>query len=443
MDYEKKYKEALERAKDVKNGPCPHDSSVATVEYIFPELRESEDERIRKEMVDYFSQYKDDGIRGVDITPWIAYLEKLKEQKPVEIKTGNPNTQNVIKSFVDSMSPDESLTGIEHDLALYAQLLAHYKAIKSDVQYNNALKGFAIAVKESLNEQKEQKPDTFNEPYNPDDYEVVTEGNATILKRKEQKFKMTPKWLYRLEFKDSSCGLWYDGYGKWCFESGIGSISGCKTKTLPMDYDARYKQDGRDWFSSCSRKEDLMHWYSLEDAKELISKGFVFTRYLATEYHEYEQQTVFIKETALYREEIDIFELLGQKPAEWSEEDEKNLGQVISGRYLPLGLREWFCGLPERFSSRPSWKPSEQEKGALRTAIHILTDERNFPKAAAQLQNILDAFEGKESRKDWKPSEEQIQAIKYIISSVPLNYLKEQAYIMGLVCEVISNLEKL
>lgn len=121
-----------------------------------------------------------------------------------------------------------------------------------------------------------------------------------------------PKWVYRLEFKDDSCGLWYNGKGGWCFEEGIGSLSDeCKTKTLPMDYDWRYKQDGRDWFSACSRREDLMHWYSLEDAKTLIDKGFVFTRYLATEYHEYDLETVFIKETALKREEIDIFELFG------------------------------------------------------------------------------------------------------------------------------------
>lgn len=121
-----------------------------------------------------------------------------------------------------------------------------------------------------------------------------------------------PKWVYRLEFKDDSCGLWYNGKGGWCFEEGIGSLSDeCKTKTLPMDYDERYKQDGRDWFSACSRKEDLMHWYSLEDAKTLIDKGFVFTRYLATEYHEYDLETVFIKETAMKREEIDIFKLFG------------------------------------------------------------------------------------------------------------------------------------
>lgn len=44
--------------------------------------KEGEDERIRKEMVEYFSQYKEGGLRGVDITPWIAYLERQKEQAP-------------------------------------------------------------------------------------------------------------------------------------------------------------------------------------------------------------------------------------------------------------------------------------------------------------------------------------------------------------------------
>lgn len=56
-----------------------------------------------------------------------------------------------------------------------------------------------------------------------------------------------------------------------------------------------------------------------------------------------------------------------------------------------------------------NWKPSEQEKGALRTAIYVLTNERNFPKTAEQLKNILNAFEGEEPRKDWKPSEEQME----------------------------------
>lgn len=136
-----------------------------------------------------------------------------------------------------------------------------------------------------------------------------------------------PKWLYRLEYKDGTCGLWYNGNGDWCFEEGIGSVEGCKTKNLPMDHDERYKQNGRDWFSSCSNKEDLLHWYSLKDAEELIKKGFVFTRYLATEYHEYENETVFIKETSLVREEIDIFELFGNPTLK---EDKKMIEHIIS-----------------------------------------------------------------------------------------------------------------
>lgn len=123
----------------------------------------------------------------------------------------------------------------------------------------------------------------------------------------------TSKWLYRLEFKDASCGLWYNGNGGWCFEEGIGSLSDdCKTKTLPMDYDWRYQQRGKQWFSSCTNKEDLMHWYSMEDAKSLMEKGFVFTRYLATDYIEYELETVFLKETSLKREEIDIAALFSK-----------------------------------------------------------------------------------------------------------------------------------
>ena len=46
------------------------------------------------------------------------------------------------------------------------------------------------------------------------------------------------------------------------------------------------------------------------DANYLINNGFVFTRYLATDYIEYPtKETVFLKETALKREEIDINEL--------------------------------------------------------------------------------------------------------------------------------------
>jgi len=120
---------------------------------------------------------------------------------------------------------------------------------------------------------------------------------------------MEPKWLYRLESTDPKNGLWYDNSGQFCFDTGVGSLGeSCKTRDLPMGYDERYRQDGRMWRSSCTRREDLTHWFSMEDARKLAEKGFIFVKYLATEYVEYEFETVFIKETALERVEISIDE---------------------------------------------------------------------------------------------------------------------------------------
>lgn len=115
------------------------------------------------------------------------------------------------------------------------------------------------------------------------------------------------KWLYRLEAVDPSNGLWYNQNNELVW--GIGNIDGCETKNLPMGYDERYHKDGKNWFSSCSNIEDLSHWYSLEDAKKLIESGFVFTKYLAVDYNEYENETCFLKETAIERCVINFEEL--------------------------------------------------------------------------------------------------------------------------------------
>lgn len=119
---------------------------------------------------------------------------------------------------------------------------------------------------------------------------------------------MSPKWLYRLEATSPEHGLWYNLDSQLVWD--IGKISNCTTKDLPMGYDERYHQDGKNWFSSCSNKEDLSHWYSLENAKELIANGFVFTRYLAVDYVEYENETVFLKETSLKREVLNVEEIM-------------------------------------------------------------------------------------------------------------------------------------
>lgn len=116
-----------------------------------------------------------------------------------------------------------------------------------------------------------------------------------------------PKWLYRLESTDPQLGLWYNDSGE--FVLTLGTLENCKTKNLPMGYDEKYKQQGKDWYSSCSNIEDLTYWYSIENAKDLIEKGFRFSKYLAIDYVEYEKETVFLKETVLDRKTLNLNEI--------------------------------------------------------------------------------------------------------------------------------------
>ena len=79
MDYEKVYKEALERARkshDKANGFIKKE----WIENIFPELKESEDERIRKSLIDFVEQYGDNYYGQIAKASAIAWLEKQGEQ---------------------------------------------------------------------------------------------------------------------------------------------------------------------------------------------------------------------------------------------------------------------------------------------------------------------------------------------------------------------------
>ena len=91
-DYKKLYEEALERAKYLKENT---DSVGAkdisyNFEYIFPELKEPENERIRKGLIKGLSAMRDIHKHqtfsddAININDAIAWLEKQGEQKPAD-----------------------------------------------------------------------------------------------------------------------------------------------------------------------------------------------------------------------------------------------------------------------------------------------------------------------------------------------------------------------
>lgn len=79
MDYEKKYKESLKVAKEIHKFSSDI-AEIKRMEKIFPELKESEDERIRKAIINIFATHKDYEVYfGVSVKDIRVWLEKQGE----------------------------------------------------------------------------------------------------------------------------------------------------------------------------------------------------------------------------------------------------------------------------------------------------------------------------------------------------------------------------
>lgn len=91
IDYKKLYEETkklyddtLEKAKEIND---EHKDSILgkTIEYLFPQLKDNEDEKMRKWLIGYFEQYKIDGMgdfaNGYKVDDIVAWIEKKGEYK--------------------------------------------------------------------------------------------------------------------------------------------------------------------------------------------------------------------------------------------------------------------------------------------------------------------------------------------------------------------------
>ena len=94
MDYEKAYKAALETATKWIEDGCT-DKERICLESVFPELRESEDERIRKSIIATIEQCPDDFLNPKNRDRMLAWLERQKEPENTSASTMAPSCWGV------------------------------------------------------------------------------------------------------------------------------------------------------------------------------------------------------------------------------------------------------------------------------------------------------------------------------------------------------------
>lgn len=108
MDYEKKYKEALERATKAKNNASISNGTLRVLGIIFPELQESEEEKIIKAIKQMYSflPNKPEYIGSVSVKDIFAWLEKQVKKSKIsshENKTCKENDDSLTCKIINAL----------------------------------------------------------------------------------------------------------------------------------------------------------------------------------------------------------------------------------------------------------------------------------------------------------------------------------------------------
>lgn len=124
-DYEKKYKDALAKAREIHRNEV---EKRFDMEWLFPELKESENEKIRKALIRFHKSTIDvDGIKGDDIIAWLekqgqtftkkdvddAYLKGISDAKH---ELGKQGEQKSVLDFKASNWYVSKVDGKIHDM---------------------------------------------------------------------------------------------------------------------------------------------------------------------------------------------------------------------------------------------------------------------------------------------------------------------------------------
>ena len=151
MDYEEKYKKALATARKLYN--MRGDWTNLEIESIFPELRESEDERIRKALMQNLKERfgtKGNMGEGLDMPDVLAWFEKKKESQPIEWSKEDEDTIKFLISHFCTCYPNRTFQFTTNEVISHDELLRKIRHLRPQPQWKPSkeqIKGIECAIK--------------------------------------------------------------------------------------------------------------------------------------------------------------------------------------------------------------------------------------------------------------------------------------------------------
>lgn len=381
MDYEKEYKESLERARQIHDGNPSSGTAMVVCEQIFPELAESEDERIRKDLITYLKSVQGETLDlTISVPKWIAYLEKQKESLHIsETCKEKPNSftdkdekmlERVLESLVCYRSKvydegeGELAREIDEEIA-WMQAWEEQKPLSPEEKMNHPLylEGFDVGkeVGKVLAEPVEcgEEDDIVSPPQNWDEFkekhvrlsDAYLRGKADGIEfgRKLEK-QMTNEWSEEDEEKLKAICTYLRDYLR-----------------LSKNGDIQRFEGYCDWLNDRLKSIRPVKQEWTEEEKQKLNRIYSIIGWAMDE-HAFSSCKKLIgdKEGVELQDFLRSIAKQGQQP-----------------RWKPSDGCLGVCGDP---SPAGVWKPSEEQMGALAYAIQVLAPRA--AKASEELENL-------------------------------------------------------
>ena len=321
--------------KAVINGSRLWESGVITrenYEYIFPELKESEDERIRKALIKFHKSTIDiDGIKGDDIVAW---LERQGEQKPM-----------------DKVEPKFKVG----DWVVRGKTIAQILDIQEQYYVGLDIDGNDFTSSRFLSDDKIYL--WTIQDAKDGDVLVCGENKLPFIFRKFDRFHPNCPVAY--------CGIGDDG----TFIVSVGDSSlWTDSDVCPATKEQRdllfqkMKEAGYEWDAEKKELKKIEQKFKVGDTvKDPYGDLYHITEIIDDSYKTDDGRFILFKNQEVYT----LFNF-----TDWSEEDDRMYNRIVS--FIPQHLTaesytaciNWFKGLKDRVQPHPQWMPSDEQMNA-------------------------------------------------------------------------------
>lgn len=112
--------------------------------------------------------------------------------------------------------------------------------------------------------------------------------------------------IYRIEVPESKHGMWYNEHGVFQKTIDILCPDGI-AKDFPMPLNLElHRKDSQVWNSAGESVEQMNHWFTSEDARNLYNSGFKLFQFEVTEFQKLEHEILFTRRGIINQEEISL-----------------------------------------------------------------------------------------------------------------------------------------